>query len=40
MNWQLIGDLFLCFSILGGMVLFAVVNANYKPEADKNDSEA
>ena len=37
MNWELIGDLFICCSIIGSIVLFTVVNANYDAEAIKND---
>jgi len=32
MNWELAGDLFLCFAILGGGTLFVVANINYKPD--------
>lgn len=31
-DWKLIGDLFICFSILGGGILFIRVNLNYIPE--------
>ena len=37
MNWELIGDLFICCSIIASMVLFTVVNVNYDAEATKND---
>ena len=31
-DWKLIGDLFICFSILGGGILFIRANVNYIPE--------
>tara|TARA_Y100000114_G_C11590410_1_gene245499 strand:- start:1 stop:123 length:123 start_codon:yes stop_codon:yes gene_type:complete len=35
-DWKLIGDIFLCLSVVGGGLLFAIVNARYQPR-DKND---
>lgn len=36
MNWNLIGDLVLCFLIISGGVLFTYVNVNYEPN-ENND---
>ena len=33
-DWKLIGDLFICFSILLGGFTFAYVNANYVPDPE------
>lgn len=35
MNWEIVGDLFLCFSIIAAIVLFTYVNVNYNPEDDQ-----
>jgi len=36
--WQIIGDLFLCFLIVGALFLITYVNANYLPNSgDDND---
>lgn len=32
-------DLLMCAFIVGGAVLFVIVNVNYKPEAHKNEAE-
>jgi len=35
LDWKLIGDIFICLSILGGGFLVAYANANYIPEKDE-----
>ena len=39
MDLKIIGDLFLCFMILGGAVVFTVANLNYTPERKKEDED-
>ena len=34
-DWKLVGDIFLCLSIVGGGLLFAYVNARYVPQEVK-----
>jgi len=32
MDWDLLGRLFICSAILGGGILFIIININYTPE--------
>ena len=38
MDWELFGRLIICIGIIGSIILFATVNANYLPP-EENDPE-